>query len=277
MTISHIASMDSDRRRIIVLLIGFAVVDSLIAVFAYGADAGGIDLRTRVTDAEVMVTEGIAATIGIVVALRSGFGGLHGRTYVSLAIGLSFWFAGETVWTIYEAVLQVDMPAYTLADVFWISGYPFFAYHLFKMYAYFARIINRKAIAVTACAVGLGISFLVYQMAIAADFSKQDAAVTFVFRTAYAVGDFVLILPALLLLATLRRALLHFSPWFFISLSLLITAAADGVFSYVSITVDGDNEWISNLLYDTANLCMAGGLYWYNKFVIMDTRKAPSR
>ena len=265
--------MDTIRWRIVFVLIAFALVDSVVAIFAYSTNSSGTDLRTKITDAEVMVTQGIAAIIGVIVAIRHGTDGLHGKTYTSLSIGLVLWFMGEIIWTVYEAVLQVDMPSFSLADVFWILGYGFFGFHLFRMYIYFARVINKKAIAGTSIAVGIVISYLIYQMAIVADFGSTDSILTFASRTSYAVGDSVLILPAILLLGTLRKAKLHFSPWFFISISLLTTAAADSIFSFVSLQYDGGNEWISNLLYDSANLCMAGGLYWYNRFVIMDTSK----
>ena len=273
MTISHFALMDTIRWRIVFVLIAFAIVDSMVAIFAYSTNSSGTDLRTKITDTEVMITQGIAAIIGVIVAIRHGTDGLHGKTYTSLSIGLVLWFMGEITWTVYEAVLQVDMPSFSLADVFWILGYGFFGFHLFRMYIYFARVINKKAIAGTSIAVGIVIAYLIYQMAIVADFSSSDSILTFASRTSYAVGDAVLILPALLLLGTLRKAKLHFSPWFFISISLLTTAAADSIFSFVSLRYDGGNEWISNLLYDSANLCMAGGLYWYNRFVIMDTSK----
>lgn|SRR5574341_123058 len=145
--------------------------------------------------------------------------------------------------------------------------YAFFGYHLFKTYLYFAKKVNRAAILAVGMLVGLGISYIIFQMFKSSDFETPDGIMTFIFRTAFPIGDFVLITPSVLLLVTLRKAKLHFSPWFFISVALLLTAA-DIIFSYISLLEQIEVEWIANLLYDSANLCLVGGLYWYNKFVI---------
>ena len=65
-----------------------------------------------------------------------------------------------------------------------------------------------------------------------------------------------------------------FSPRFFISIGLLVTASADIMFALVSILDVIDEEWISNLLYDAANMTIVEGLYWYYKHIVSFGTKA---
>ncbi|MGH9991379.1 MAG: hypothetical protein ACREAZ_01885 [Nitrososphaera sp.] len=276
MSLSSFAEMDAARKKIVLVLAGIVAVDVLVAVFAYASSDSGGTTRTAVTDVEVMVTAGTAMGLAAVVVARQGLGGLHGRTYAALAIGATMWFIGEILWVYYEVGLQIELPSYSPADVFWLLGYGFFGYHLFKMYLYFARTISRAAIIAVGSVVIFSLSYLFYQMIVTTDFGTLDGIITFAFRISYPVGDFVLIMPSILLVITLRKAKLHYSPWFFISVALLITAAADTIFSYLSLTGLSEIEWIANLLYDAANLCLAGGLYWYSRFVIFDERRASS-
>ena len=268
--------LDSGRKRIILLLLGFGFADTLIAFVGYGQLEQAVNARTAITDIEVMVTAGIAAVLSCVIVARQGLSGLHGKTYAALAIGTILWLSGEIVWTYYEVILNVELPSYSLADIFWISGYGFFGYHLFKTYSYFARSVNKITNIGVGIIAGLAIAYLIYQMFIVSEFDGIADIMTFIFRSSYPVGDLVLIVPSTLLLITLRKAKLHFSPWFFISLSLLVTSAADSVFSYLSVVSQSEIEWIANILYDSANLCMAGGLFWYNRYVILDTSKLNS-
>ncbi len=260
------------RERIILILATIVAADVLVAVFAYSAFDSGAGTRTAVTDIEVMVTAGIAAGLAAVVVARQGLRGLHGMTYAALAIGAAMWLRGEVVWVYYEVGLKIELPSYSSADVFWLLGYGFFGYHLFRTYLYFAKTISRAPIVAIGSAVIFSLSYLFYQVFATTDFRTLDGIITFAFRISYPVGDLVLIMPSILLLITLRKAKLHYSPWFFMSVALLITAAADTIFSYFSLTGLSEIEWIANLLYDAGNLCLAGGLYWYNRFVIFNEK-----
>ena len=272
-----IGELDTARKKILILLMTFAVLDAAAAIFLYNSDQLSDGVRTAVTDIEVTITAGIAAGFAIIVVARQGLDGLHGRTYAALAIGAIMWFVGEILWTYQEVIMQIDLPAYSMADVFWLLGYPFFGYHLLKTYKYFSKSVNKAGLAVISSGAGILISILIYQIFNVSDFGTIDGIMTSMFRASYPIGDLVLIIPSVLLLVTLRKAKLHFTPWFFISVALLITACADSLFSYLSLIGQIETEWVANLLYDLANLGLAGGLYWYNRFIVFDEKRAQKK
>jgi hypothetical protein len=260
-------ALDRSRNRILLTIAILVSVDVAVALLAYENNRTGAITRTEITDIEVMATTGSAAGFGAIVLYRQGFQGLHGKTYAALTIGLALWTVGEAWWVYDEVILQTELPENSIADLFWLAGYAFFGYHLFKTYRYFERTIDKRLMAAVGVMTGVGILCVVYATNTFSAESDRDLS-TMIFRIAYPIGDFVIIFPALLLVVTLRKARLHFSPWFFISAGLLLTAAADISFALVSTYDEIETEWISNLLYNAANVTIAGGLYWYYKHIV---------
>jgi hypothetical protein len=93
-------------------------------------------------------------------------------------------------------------------------------------------------------------------------------------RLSYPIGDAVLIIPSVLLLITLRRGLLTYTPWLFSSAALVMIAAADILFSNVALFGSVDVYKFAYPLYNAGNLAFFGALLWYNKFGIYDQSKA---
>jgi hypothetical protein len=261
--------LDLTRKKILLVLAILVTSDLAAALFLYDTTSDeSINARTATTNVEVMLATGAAAGLGLLVAIRQGVQGLHGRTYAALAIGLVMWTAGEICWVYDEVFLQNELPTDGLADIFWISGYPFLGYHLFRNYLYFSGSINRSLVIVSGIGTALAMAYVTFATSTVAQVSSSEDLVSSIFRISYAVGDCIIIFPAFLLVVTLRKAKLHFSPWFFISIGLMFTALADVIFAFVSVLGLADSEWMANLLYDAANLTIAGGLYWHYKHIV---------
>jgi len=271
------AEFDSSRKNIILFLLAFVIIDSLIGVFLYGDSESGKNTRNAVTNIEVCITSGLATSFALLVVIRQGLSGLHGKTYAALAIGMASWFMGELIWTYGEVMLGTNAQSNSLADVFWLTGYGFLGYNLAKMYAYFDRVVNKWTMITISTGIGFIVSALIYQIFLIASFGSVNESLVFMLRTAYPIGDFIILVPSIVLMITLKSAKLHFSPSFFIALSLFITGLADIVFSYVSLAKLSDAEWMAAPIYNFAYLGIAGALYWYNRFVIFDEKRFASK
>jgi hypothetical protein len=55
------------------------------------------------------------------------------KTFISLAAGLILWFTAEIIWTYYQLWLGIKNPFPSIADTFWLIGYGFFIYSLYKI------------------------------------------------------------------------------------------------------------------------------------------------
>ena len=42
-------------------------------------------------------------------------------------------------WTYFEIGLKIDTPFPSVADIFWLTGYGFFAYHLYTIYKFVGK------------------------------------------------------------------------------------------------------------------------------------------
>jgi diguanylate cyclase len=249
---------------IIVILVSAIFVDTIFTIFI-SSD------KTATGDVSVTITAGMAMLAAMVIVYRQGLRGLYGKTYAALFIGTACWFVGEFLWTFYEVIAGIELPEASMADIFWLAGYFFFAYHLFKTYQFFSGAINRKHLFVVSLVTTLLIVNIMYPIIAPLQITSDEEMLTAFFRVAYPVGDAMLIVPAVLLLVTLREGNITFTPWLLISIALIITAAADILFSYLTLAAV-EIEWIDNLLYDAGNLTLAGALVWYNKFVIYDAK-----
>jgi uncharacterized membrane protein SirB2 len=230
--------------------------------------------KTASSDISVVITAGVAMLAATVIVYRQRLGGLYGRTYAAFLVGTACWFVGEFLWTFYEVISGIELPEASMADVFWLAGYFFFAYYSFKTYQYFSVVVNKRHLFFVSVVTAIFIAYVMYPIVSSINVTTEEEMLTAFFRIAYPIGDAMLIIPAVLLLITLRDGRVTFTPWLLISIALIITAAADILFSYLTLFELEEIQWISNLLYDAGNMTIAGALIWYNKFAIYDAKKA---
>lgn len=68
---------------------------------------------------------------------------VFGRAYLALGIGYAFYTAGDSLWYVYEVILQ-ESPYPSLADIGYFGFYPFAIYHLRTNIHYFKRTLEKR-------------------------------------------------------------------------------------------------------------------------------------
>lgn len=225
-------------------------------------------LRIAFTDWAINAASAIALGFGIIIVSRQGFGGLHGRTYLAFTLGLSFWFYAEIIQTYYEMGPIEEIPFPSLADALWFAGYVPFAYHLLKTYSFFARAIQPSSIFLVTVLVTLIFSFVIDATIKAFTASGEEDLILIAAQLAYPALDALLIIPATLVLTVLRKGLLTSTPWMMLAISLMVVAVADSAFGYLVATSPDSGVKGFEIFYFFGYLCMAGALFWYNRFFI---------
>lgn len=223
------------------------------------------------SSASVTITASIPLAAAIVVMVKQKTTGLYGKTYVAFAIGLACWFAGEMIWTYDNAIAGKEPTQLSVADIPWLALYAFFGYYIIKTYQFFGHAVNRYHVIAVASIVGVIVANTTY--AILSSLGQVEPLVMAV-RLSYPIGDAVLIVPSLILLITLRHGLLTYTPWLLVSVGLLLIAAADILFSNMSLLGTFDLRQVAFPLYNAGNLAFASALIWYNKFGIYDQNRA---
>src|SRR5919108_1912845 len=187
----------------------------------------------------ISVNASIAATLAIFVLSRhKSLHGLYGKTHIALAIGLCLWLCADIVWAVYEIVLETMPPIPSTADFLWLSAYGFLAYYLFTTYIEFHkrfRFNNRLLIAsITVSAIFL--SLIITLTLSLSDLSSPGGTAMFTIIIAYPILDYVLIVPAFVILINFRKEPLWFTPWICESAGIFLMAISDSWFALIVLT-----------------------------------------
>jgi TRAP-type C4-dicarboxylate transport system permease small subunit len=256
-------------------LIGSIIVANSFIILIQGKD------RVFFSNWTINVTAAIALALAVITVYRQKLDGLYGKTYASLAIGLGLWFIAEIIWTYFELGLQINTPYPSIADLFWLVGYGFFAYHLYRIYNFMSKeTIKPTAIILVSVAIAIALGYLVNLTTTVSDISysqkqQADDIVLLLISAAYPILDGVLLVPAVLVLWTIRSGQLSYTHWMLLSLSMLLFAVADSGFGYVAV-LDIDmvqkEGWVWDIFYNAGYLSIAAALLWFNRFSIFNEK-----
>src|SRR3989344_1721796 len=108
------------------LFIGIFLTAAAVYAFQLGGPANEL-LESLI----YLIPPTICAVAGLRAAKAYGLGTPHGQALALLTLGLACWLAGELAWTAFDYVLKID-PFPSVADVFYLLGYPFILIGLVK-------------------------------------------------------------------------------------------------------------------------------------------------
>ncbi len=174
------------------------------------------------------------ASFSVFVLTKYGFkpAGKFGRVWPSISAGLCLWFLGDLSWSVYFLVLAVRFPYPSLADAFWLAGYPFLIFSMFSYVGLFKERLSAKSIAI-ASLVAVVVAAIIAAVLVEPVFSLSAEPSTQVFDMAYPILDVVL-------LAVSVVGLLLFLPggfgrfWAIIAVGFISEVLGDVTFSYTT-------------------------------------------
>ena len=215
--------------------------------------------------------------LALYIVCRQRLKGPHAKAHAAIAIGLSLWLCANIVWAIYEIVLDIVPPVPSLADVFWLSAYGFFAYHLLSVYKEHHKKFNRSVL--VACIIGSALfpGYLITFTANVSVLNTTRGIVMFSVITAYPILNSVLTVLAIVILIGFRNERFWSVSWIFESLAMLCIVVADSWFALVVLTGLVDQLWISALFLPAHYLVISAGLLWFIEFLIFEQKKDTSR
>jgi uncharacterized protein with PQ loop repeat len=247
-------------RLIICLLVAIAAVNVVVFLSA------GSDIGTEVGDLSTIATIFVAFALSLVVVRRQKTSGLFGRAYTILAIGLTCWLIAEALWAYYQIGLGIENPFPSLADAFWLIGYVPFAYHLFSTGRFFGKGLRKSILTIVTLAVALYVIFYASVILNTFDLTGPEALLSLAIGISYPLADGIILLPALAVLLNSGRGYLTSIPWMFVAFILLV--AADSFLGLGAVTETTGQTYHITMLYNAAYLCIAAGLFWYNRMFI---------
>jgi hypothetical protein len=261
---------DRVRRKIIVALVACIVAVSLVISMNSFFDSF----------VPSSISSGIALALAIIVVVKQRASGLFGKTHVALAIGLSLWLAGQVIWS-YQVMYAGQEPSGTsIADIPWLALYIPFAYYIFTTYKWIGKTVSKYSIVLVAGVIAaltfnnIYLTYSGYEKNIAKGQDDTPSFAAAIVRSTYPIGDAIIVVPAILILIALRRGLLTYTPWLFAASALALIAAGDMIFANMALLGRPDLSRFAYAFYNAGDLAFAGGLYWYNRFVIFNEKRA---
>jgi hypothetical protein len=149
-----------------------------------------------------------------------------------LVFGFLLWFLGEATYTIYALFLGIAIPYPSLADFFWLSGYPFVLVGMITFLSQFKFALNRRTMAlafgISIAVTGLILVFLVLPVtSLSANLMEDIVGLT------YPIAD-VTLLFASILGALLFRGGNVGRGWYWLVVAVVLFSLGDILFSYLT-------------------------------------------
>ena len=219
------------------------------------------------------ITAATASILCIIVLCRYGIHGLHGKSYLFLALGVISWFSADfTLLYNYYALGIEEQRLVTITDALWFAGYGFLSLHLFIVIRSLHIKIKSKLVIVVSIITVIFISYNLVNI-LSYDFHTDDDFIAIIVTILYPILDFILIVPSSIILVTLRKDYEYNITWSLFSLSLLVNSIADDGYVKDFVTGNSENLWFWKLFYITDFIIISGALLWYNKFHISHSKK----
>jgi hypothetical protein len=270
--VNRILTADVRTSGIILLTTLFVAILIFLSLYLFLATTPA--KSTVFTNTANVITIFSSLAISLITVQRLGFKSSEGKYYFYLVIGLALWACANSIWAYFELGLGIETPYPSIADFFWLLSYIPVSYHFYHSFRVWkqARMIRLRSLFISVLSTSALIGFLIY-------FSFQDSdegggfdLTTIIVSNLYLVGDGVLLVPAIVILWSLRRVDIFLLHRILISLFIVINALGDVGYVYHEILVDettfAQQEWIWWLVYPIAYIVFTTGLLWYNRISV---------
>jgi hypothetical protein len=252
----------STRRYLIFSLVGLVIISTTVIAF--------LNSETRLfANLPLTIAAGIALYLCLLIMHKLKLAGRYDRTHTFLTLGIGMWFVAEIVYTYYQLGLSVETPFPSLADIFYLSGYVFFGFYVYSILKLLRKTIERDLIILVSIATVVSITYMLnLSFGIAQFLTAPDELVRTILSISYFVLDGILLVPATLVLWTMRKGGLGYTHWILMSLFIIFNAIGDIGFGYGAIigTV-GEEEWIWDIFFNAGYLTLVCALFWQNKYL----------
>ncbi|MEM4245897.1 MAG: hypothetical protein QW390_01220 [Candidatus Bathyarchaeia archaeon] len=205
----------------------------------------------------------IAALSAAVNLRRYGLRGKIPRCFILILAASVLWFLGEAIWSFYALVLGEAFPYPSLADLFWVAGFPVMAgglaYYLRAFEASFDRVRFGAGLAVSTALVLIIIATL-----IAPVMEPSSDPLARAFDLLYPLLDAAIIFIIIVAVFTFRGGRIG-RAWYLLAASLFMDAAADVMFGHAAATGAYYEGHPLDLLYDYGYILFTLAMYEHQR------------
>ena len=187
---------------------------------------------------------------------------------LSLTMALTLWTLAELTWTYYQLGLNIENPFPSIADAFWLAGYPFIIYFTYGMNKALAKggYYDREALLMLSISAGLTLGYIFnLTFGVADMLSAAEGDMGWLISILYPILDTIALIPCLLIVASFRghnKESAYSIEWLLLSCSIIIVTIADIGFGYSEMLGRSEEEqWFWDTMYAASYIVMAGALF----------------
>jgi hypothetical protein len=188
--------------------------------------------------------------------------------WLSLTIALTLWTLAKLTWTYYQLGLRIENPFPSIADAFWLAGYPFIVYFTYGMNSALAKrgYYDREALLMLSVSAGLTLGYIFnLTFGVADMLSAAEGDMGWLISILYPILDTIALIPCLLIVASFRgrsNESAYSIEWLLLSCSIIIVTIAEIVFGYSEVLGRSEEEqWFWDTMYAASYIVMAGALF----------------
>jgi len=262
----------NDPWRTILILVGSLVVSNSFIILS---SEDTRDFFTNWTINTAAATALSLSIITVVTAYKHRIDGFFVQAYLIFTVGIAVWLVAEVTWTYYQLVLDIGTPFPSSADAFWLSGYGFFIYFMFRIYNLLSKENEKLLVVLVSLAAAIILGYILnLTFGIADLLSAQEGSLAWLISITYPILDGILLIPAVLILWVLRGKNVASANWSLLALSIVLVTVADIGFGYSAVIHKArKEEWIWDLFYNSSYLVMSAALFLQSRvFVKGQTR-----
>jgi hypothetical protein len=203
------------------------LIASVVAVVAFNLAANLISQEFAVLAGNLAYVPiaGSFLVLTLLIASRFGLSGTHGLAWFSFAGFAISWFVAEMLWAHQELALQADtFPS--VADVFYVVGYPFLLMFFVSYLQPVRAGITRKIFAV-ACMISVGV--LIPSLYFVLANAENPGNLGTVIGAIYPIFDSMIIIPAIIGVVLFFKGQVNLM-WALICLGTILLFVADTAF-----------------------------------------------
>lgn len=183
----------------------------------------------------IIIASGTLVVLSFVTNYKFGMNGKHGLAWLMFTCFAASWFVAETTWVFYDLYLQIE-PFPSIADVFYVAGYPF----LFVFMLFYLEPV-KEGISKKMLAIAISITITILTVSIATiGFDIQPDSITdgneikfdvlnFAISLAYPILDAIVLVPAIVGLMVFFKGQVSFL-WSLICFAIVSVSIADTAF-----------------------------------------------
>lgn len=229
-----------------------------IALVNLGVNLVFRDLATIVGNLTIIPITFAFFIISILTAKRYGLTGNHGFAWLSFSGCATSWFIAEMIW-VYEELQIRENPYPSVADIFFVMGYPLLLLFFVAYLHPFKQALPKKTLLIPlAISAGILIPSLYFVFANGTNESGLELAI----GVFYPIFDAIIIVPAILGVTLFFKGQVNFM-WTLICLGIICSFVADTAFLFGQNT---DTYYTGNpmdILFSWNYTLLAFGAYYH--------------